>query len=449
MDNIINKYIGDLQINPRWFLLLGSCVILFFISFFISFLFRPVLAFTWVVFFFTLVDYVLLFFLKGRVTARRIMEERFEIGEENKVTLSLENSFPFNVSCLLIDELPFQFQERNFRLSVSIPYQSGTSISYNLKPLTRGEFRFGFLQCYATSPLGLLQRRFRLAEHEVIQVYPAFRQLKRYHLQSLATNELTIPGLKKLRRLGHSLEFEKIKEYVHGDDVRTINWKATARSGNLMVNTYTDARQQQIYCLIDKGRNMKMPFEGMTLLDYSINASLALLNLALLKQDKAGLITFSNKINDIIPADRRNDQIHRILETLYKQQTLFKESDYEAVWVAVHKRITQRSLILFFTNFETFSSLERQLPFLKKIAQNHLACVIFFQNTLLEEITTTNPDTIEGIYIKTIADQFAFEKRQIVKELRRHGILSILTTPKNLNIDVINKYLELKARQMV
>jgi uncharacterized protein (DUF58 family) len=216
-----------------------------------------------------------------------------------------------------------------------------------------------------------------------------------------------------------------------------------------MVNTFTDARQQQIYCLIDKGRNMKMPFEGMTLLDHSINTSLALLNVALLKQDKAGLITFSNKVNDIVAADRRNDQLLRIIETLYKQQTQFKESDYEAVWSTVHRSITQRSLILLFTNFETYSSLERQLPFLKKIAQRHLTCVVFFQNSLLKEIHESNPDDIEGIYIKTIADQFALEKRLIVKELRRHGILSILTTPKALSVDVINKYLELKARQMV
>jgi len=292
-----------------------------------------------------------------------------------------------------------------------------------------------------------LRRRFDIAEPTTVKVYPAFQQLRKYQLLALSGN--TLSGVKKVRRLGHSLEFEKIKDYVQGDDVRTINWKATARSSNLMVNTFTDARQQQIYCLIDKGRNMKMPFEGMTLLDHSINASLAILNVALLRQDKAGLITFSGKVNDIVAADRRNDQMHRILETLYKQETQFKESDYEALWTTVHRGITQRSLLLLFTNFETHSSLERQLPFLRKIAQRHLACVVFFQNTLLKEIHETNPDTIEGIYIKTIADQFDLEKRLIVKELRRHGILSILTTPQTLTVDVINKYLELKARQMV
>ncbi len=445
----LKKYIGDLQVSNRWYLLLSVCVVLFFVSFFVSLLFRLVFTVTMLVLFFTLVDYILLFLVKGGVTGHRIMASRFSIGEDNKVAISLVNSYPFRVTGYIIDELPDQFQVRDFHIDISIALQSRSVADYNLKPLSRGEYAFGSLLCYASSPIGFLQRRIEVVEPVVVKVYPAFQQLKKYELQLMATSSNTVQGLKKVRRLGHSLEFEKIKDYVPGDDVRTINWKATARSNNLMVNTFTDARQQQIYCLIDKGRNMKMPFEGMTLLDYSINACLALLNVALLKQDKAGVITFSNKVNDIVPAERKNNQLYTILETLYKQQTDFKESDYESVWVTLHKRITQRSLIVFFTNFETYSSLERQLPFLKKIAQSHLVCVVFFQNTLLEEIHESTPDNIEGIYIKTIADQFAFEKRQIVKELRRHGVMSILTTPQNLNVDVINKYLELKARQMV
>ena len=446
--SLTDNYISDLQVSNRWYIIMAVCAALFFVSFFIPPLFKPALFAVCMMAFFTVADFVLLFLVKGDVKASRIMAPRFSIGDENIVAISLINSFPFKVQGQLIDELPFQFQVRDFNIPITIAPLSRGKTSYSLRPLSRGEFSFGHLLLYASSPLGLLQRRFRLARPEDVKVYPAFAQMKQYQLHLLGSNESKLPGLKKIRRLGHSLEFEKIKDYVSGDDVRTINWKATARSNNLMVNTFTDVRQQQIYCLIDKGRNMKMPFEGMTLLDYSINAALALMNVALMKYDKAGLITFSNKISDVVPADRRNNQIHTLLETLYKQKTEFKESDYEAVWSLVHRRITQRSFILFFTNFETFSSLERQLPFLKKIARSHLTCVIFFQNTLLEEINQSMPDDIEGIYVKTIADQFAYEKRQIVKELRRHGILSILTTPEQLSIDVINKYLEMKARQM-
>ncbi|MBC7555168.1 MAG: DUF58 domain-containing protein [Taibaiella sp.] len=447
--NIFRRYIGDLQVSNRWYLLLGACVILFFVSFFWDALFPVVRGVTCMIFSLTIIDYALLFFTARGIKAGRSVEPRLELGQENEVNLSLVNRHWFRVSGLIIDELPVQFQSRDFKLRVIMAAGEEKRLSYPLKPLTRGEYGFGYLLGYISSPLGLLQRRYRLAEPVTVKVYPAFRQLKKYELQLTATQNNTAPGIKKLRRLGHSLEFEKIKEYVPGDDVRTINWNATARSTNMMVNTFTDARQQQIYCLIDKGRNMKMPFDGMTLLDYSVNAALALLHVALLKQDKAGLITFSNKINDVITADRRSGQLHTIIETLYRQQTAFNESDYEAVWAMMRRRVTQRSLVLLFTNFETFSALERQMPFLRQIAKNHLMCVVFFQNTLLEELHHSQPDDIEGIYIKTIADQFAYDKRQIVKELRRHGILSVLTTPQRLSVDIINKYLELKSQQMV
>ena len=171
-----------------------------------------------------------------------------------------------------------------------------------------------------------------------------------------------------MRKIGHSMEFEQIKEYVRGDDYRTLNWKATARHGNFMVNTYTDERSQQIYCLINKGRVIKMPFEGMTLLDYAINASLVLSSVALQKQDKAGLITFAQQLDAFIAADKKPTQISNILETLYKQQTNFLEPDFEKLFSVVRNRITQRSLLILFTNFESFESLERELPSLKKLA---------------------------------------------------------------------------------
>src|SRR3712207_1783676 len=134
------------------------------------------------------------------------------------------------------------------------------------------------------------------------------------------SNRLTEAGVKKVRRLGHSMEFEQVKEYVSGDDYRTLNWKATARRGNLMVNNFTDEKSQPIYCVIDKGRAMKMPFEGMSLLDYAINASLVLSNVALLKQDKAGLVTFSEQAGAFLQANRTPTQMQAILEVLYNQK---------------------------------------------------------------------------------------------------------------------------------
>jgi uncharacterized protein (DUF58 family) len=245
------------------------------------------------------------------------------------------------------------------------------------------------------------------------------------------------------------MEFEQIKEYVRGDDYRTLNWKATARHGNFMVNTYTDERSQQIYCLINKGRVMKMPFEGMTLLDYAINASLVLSSVALQKQDKAGLITFAQQLDAFIAADKKPTQISNILETLYKQQTNFLEPDFEKLFSVVRNRITQRSLLVLFTNFESFESLERELPSLKKLAHYHLLVVVFFENTELKELTESKVTDTEDIYIKTIAEKYRYEKQLIAKELQKHGIVSVLSTPQKLTVNSLNKYLELKNKQSI
>lgn len=440
-------YIRNLYLTKRWYALITTIIVLFFSAFFFSFLFEVALLLFTALTIFTVVDHILLFILKGNIKVSRLTSPRFSLGDQNKVALSIHNSFPFKVYAGIVEEQPIQLQNRDFYKKIEIAFNSKTLLEYTIRPVERGEYLFGFVLCFVRSRIGLVERRIVAGESTIVKTYPSYMQLKKYQL--LAISNSTFIGARKIRRLGHSLEFEKIKDYVQGDDVRNINWNATARRGNIMINTYTDARQQQIYTVIDKGRAMKMPFDGMTLLDYSINAALALLNVALLKHDKAGLLTFSNKISDIVPAERRSGQINHLLEALYKQQTDFKESDYANLWSTMTRRITQRSCILLFTNFETYSSLERQLPFLKQMAARHLVCVIFFRNTLLRQIHEDQPDTTEGIYIKTIADRFDYEKKQIVKELRKHGILSILTTPAELTIDVINKYLELKAKQMI
>ena len=441
------RYITDLFINSHWFYLIGAAVVFFVTSFFFPGVYELAVVFALFCGALTIGDYLLLFVVSGNVRGERTLSARFSLGDENNIHVSLENRFPYKLRVKVVEQLPEQFQERNFFRRMTLPYMGRQSIDYSLRPLTRGEYDFGQLLAYVQSPLGLLQRRFEVAPAATVKVYPSYLQLKKYQL--LANTDNLFIGVRKIRRLGHSMEFEKIKSYVQGDDIRTINWKATARSSDIMVNTYTDAREQQVYVLLDKGRTMKMPFEGMTLLDYSINATLSLLNIVLQKHDKAGLITFSNHVGNIIPADRRTSQLQHILEALYKQQTEFKESDYETLLATVHRKVSHRSFLLLFTNFETLSSLDRQLPYLKRLSDRHLLCVVFFQNTLLQEIHESQPDTTEGIYIKTIADRFDYDKKQIVKELRRHGILAVLTTPQHLSVDIINKYLELKSKQMV
>ena len=443
---IIKKYIGNFYICNRFYLLAGVCILLFVISFFVPVL-LPVSKNIWYLLLLLFgVDYAVLFFSRNAPLAKRITTERFSNGDENKVTLQITNAMHFTVDMEIIDELPNQFQKRDWVLKRRFKSHEQKKIEYSLRPTERGEYHFGNLIIYSKTLLGLAMKRSDIDAEITIPVFPSFMQLRKYQLLSQTTIQ-SEHGNKRMRKLGHSMEFEQIKEYVSGDDIRTINWKATARRSSLMVNNYTDEKSQQVYCIIDKGRLMKMPFNNLTLMDHAINSALVLSNVCLQKQDRIGLITFDNKMGTILAADRKPIQQANILQLLYNQQTSFLESDFEMLYTQLRSIVKQRSLLILYTNFESLSGLKRQLNFLRAIAKHHLLLVVFFENTALKKLSSIDATDLEQVYIKTIAEKFAAEKRLIVKELLKYGILSILTAPENLTINSINKYVELKSRQ--
>jgi uncharacterized protein (DUF58 family) len=395
----------------------------------------------------TLVDLTLLFKQKG-IEAVRILPEKLSNGDDNTIEITLRNKYNYKTNLLLIDELPFQYQKRDFEIKTLLEKSDSKKITYTLRPLERGEYYFGNLNVYASSPIGLVTRRFQFGKDAMVPNYPSFLQLRKYMLMAFS-NKLLEYGLKKIRRIGHTMEFEQIKDYVTGDDIRNINWKATAKRNQLMVNQFQDERSQPIYSVIDKGRAMKMPFDGLSLLDYAINATLVISNVALKKQDKAGMFTFSKKVENKVVAERRPSQMHKILETLYNVNTDFSESDFSRLYIDIKRNITHRSLLLLYTNFETLDALHRQLPYLQAIAKNHLLVVIFFENTELHNLTHIKAQNTFDIFQKTIAEKFMYEKKLIINELQRFGIQSILTAPEDLTINTINKYLEIKARGLI
>jgi uncharacterized protein (DUF58 family) len=431
--------------HNRFFVLLAVLCGLFVLSYTYLWLLWPAKTACFTLLAFAFTDALLLFRFSRAMEAYRIVPEKLSNGDDNTIGLVLKNTYPFAITALVIDEAPPQFQLRNLQFTITLRPGQEKKLTYTLRPVTRGEYHFGNLLVYALSPLKLCMRRHVFHVPQTVPVYPAFLQMRRYELMAIS-NRLTEAGIKKIRRIGHNLEFELVREYVAGDDVRTINWKATARKVQLMVNQYQDERSQNVYSLIDKSRVMEMPFQGMTLLDYAINASLVMSNIALRKSDKAGLLTFQDKVNTFLPASRSNRQLATILEVLYNQKTSFREADFSAVYSQVRSKINQRSLLLLFTNFESIYGMERQLPFLRSLARYHLLVVIFFENTELNTLISQPARSTREIYHKSIAEKFALDKKLIVKTLTQNGIHTILTSPEKLTVNTLNKYLEFKAR---
>lgn len=385
---------------------------------------------------------------KQGIQSFRRCSDRFSNGDDNGIEVRVENDYAFPVQLEVIDEIPFVFQRRDVCFKLNLNPGEGKTIHYQLRPTRRGIYAFGQIRVFVAAWLGLILRRYTCGKAQDVKVYPSYLMLHRYELLAISDN-LTELGIKRIRRVGHHTEFEQIKEYVKGDDYRTINWKASARRHELMVNVYRDERSQQVYNVIDKGRVMQQAFRGMTLLDYAINASLVLSYIAMKKEDKAGLVTFAERFDTFVPASRQTNSMQILLESLYAQQTTFGETDFSALCVHLRKHVGKRSLLVLYTNFSGMNSLNRQLDYLKQLNASHRLLVVFFEDMELKDYMASPAKDTEDYYRHVIAEKFAFEKRLIVSTLMQHGIYSLLTAPDRLSVDVINKYLEMKSRQLL
>ena len=364
-------------------------------------------------FLFVLADGYALYQTKG-IQASRRCADRFSNGDDNEVSIRVESTYPRPISLEIIDEIPFIFQNRDISFRTTLQPDEGKTIRYHLRPTRRGVYSFGQIRVFVTGKIGLLSRRYTCGKPQDIKVYPSYLMLHRYELLAMSDN-LTELGIKRIRRVGHQTEFEQIKEYVKGDDYRTINWKASARRHELMVNVYQDERSY----------------------------------VAMRKEDKAGLVTFDEHFDTFVPASKQPGHMQTLLEKLYSQQTTFGETDFSALCVHLNKHVNKRSLLVLYTNFASISSMNRQLAYLQQLNRQHRLLVVFFEDADLKAYIESPARDTEDYYRHVIAEKFAFEKRLIVSTLKQNGIYSLLTTPENLSIDVINKYLEMKSRQLL
>jgi uncharacterized protein (DUF58 family) len=387
-----------------------------------------------------LIDVIITFVNENPVEVSRKVDNLLNLGDSNTVTISITNKSNQPINFALIEGFPLQLQIRQKEFTAFLMPKNTKNFTYEFTPKQRGEFTFGDALIYLSSSLFLIKRKIDYPLTQSVQVFPSILQMKQYELK-VFHQQTQARGIKKVRRIGNNHELEQIKNYVQGDDLRTVNWKATSKRNELMVNQYQEERSQNIYALIDKSRNMQMEFENMTMLDYAINSALVFSNIALRKGDRAGLITFSNKMGTQLAADRSNGHLRRILNLLYNQKTQFKESSYELLYESIRQTVKSRSLLMLYTNFESEFAMKRALPILKKINQRHVLVVVFFQNNELEDVAFQRIDTVQEIYQSAVAEKLITTKMIIAKELRQNGIQTILTRPEDLSINTINKYL--------
>lgn len=393
-------------------------------------------------------DLIFLFVMVKPILYRKGLQDKQSLGDPNAIRVSVTNLSKVKIWITLYEGYPEDMQERSAEYNLSIKPLESVVVSYDYVPKKRGVYAFSDAYIFTRSLFGLATRRTIHSTETPIHVYPSILQMKRYEQMVFQQNK-TQSGLKRVRKIGMSREFEQIRNYVPGDEIKSINWKATSRKNDLMVNQYQEEKSQNIYCIIDKGRIMQMESNGLSMLDYAINSTLVLSNICLHKSDKIGLFTFSDKLGATLGASNKRIQLKKILEILYQQKTNFLDSNFELLQQHVNDKVRTRSLLLLFTNFENPFTLERTLPYLMQLKKRNLLVVVLFKNEALESLSVNNPKSQRQFYQSMIASKMIIEKEKMAKKLSALGIQTILTKPEDLSTAVINKYLSLKAKGLL
>ncbi len=381
----------------------------------------------------------------SRVVARRVVSDRLSLGTENRIEIHLHSRSRLSLTLLVKDDPPWQFNTpvRQQRLRLA-PFDA-RRISYVTIPQARGDYQFGDLHLRGRSRLGLSWWQRRIPAEEQVKVYPDLLQIRRYDLLARSDRLLQV-GFRRLRHLGEGTEFESLREYVPDDDFTDIDWKATARRNKPITRQYEIERSQNVILMVDAGRMMCAELNGMSKLDYAINAALMLAYVAVQKDDAVGLVVFADEIQSFVPPRKGSAQVGRLLEQLYAVQPTMQEPDYAAAFSLLANRARKRALIVVFTDLIDPQASRQLLAHTAALYPHHLPLVVTLRDPRLHGLAGQIPQQESDAYQRAVAADLLTHRQEALSALRQRGASIIDALPERLTVSAVNRYLALKAR---
>jgi uncharacterized protein (DUF58 family) len=322
-----------------------------------------------------------------------------------------------------------------------------TTVSIGVLPRERGRTQTAPAFAWFESPLGLIRRRVRLGGVEPIRIRPDLSALERGDLAQ--RSRLIDAGLRRVRRRGAGTEFESLREYAGGDAFRSIDWKATARRGKVMVAQYEVERSQQIVVAIDAGRLMSARLGDRRKLDHAVSAALAIASIAQLAGDRVGLHAFAGTTLAALAARSGARQTAALTDALSDLEPHFEESDYERAALELRRRYRKRSLIVIFTDLFDPIASGAVLASLALLAPHHLVLVVLMNDAAIADALEREPGTVGDVYRAAIATTLAAERSRAVASLRSRGIGVIDVPARDLSLALLDAYVEVKTRSLL
>ncbi|MCR4435546.1 MAG: DUF58 domain-containing protein [Clostridiales bacterium] len=374
----------------------------------------------------------------------RECDEKLSLGCDNKIVIKVRNNSDYSFNLELRDTVPLFFKVNNSTVKIkAIPHHEIDG-RYSVIPEKRGEFIFGNVYCRYAGLLSLCRKRAEFELEHTCKVYPNLKDMRRFRLAALKKSQL-LYGVKKTKAYGEGTEFESLREYSQGDDYRKINWMATARANKPIVNTYTPEKNQQVFILLDSSRVMNSEINSIKKLDYSINSSFLLAEVAVKNGDNTGLMVFDSDVRRFIKPGKGMGHFRLIAENLYNVEENLVTADYKGALVYLNQRQKRRSLLCIFTELFNAEEALRLAEALKSLARHHLPLVITIKDMRLYELAEKELKEAEDIFLKAAALKLLEEREKIAGIFRKSGIPSMDVPPDKLSIEVVNKYLTMKS----
>jgi len=387
-----------------------------------------------------------------RFEAWRTHDSKLSLGSENAILLTLRASRPLAarrprpIRFWIRDEPPDEFQVGRRILAGTLKPAEKWQENYTVRPLQRGDYRFGAINLRWLGPLGLVVRQGRIPASGPVKVYPNLLDVRRYDL-FLRQNRLQELGLRHARLLGQGTEFERLREYTPDDEYRHINWKATARRLRPITMEYETERSQNIMAVVDTGRMMRSPVEQIAKLDYVINAVLLLGFVATGMGDKVGLLTFADEAGAFLAPRQGRRQFYRMLELLYSVKAEAVESDYRKALATLARKKRKRALVVIFTELASYDAMSHLQESVAVLARRDLPLVVTISDPDIHRVAVAEPQDTSEVYRQVAANQLLDERRLTLQKLERKGVLTLDVPANALSLAVIQRYLELKGNR--
>lgn len=371
------------------------------------------------------------------------------LGEPQTVTLAIENLGRKARRLRLRDDVPDEFTAEPSEFLIDVVGRSRVELEYRVVPSRRGTYRFQRVDALASSRLGLWRRALSWPLVTEVRVYPDVRQIARYTMLA-RRDRLSVLGMRPVRRLGTDNEYERLRDYIEGDDPRHLDWRATARRRKLTVRAHQSNQSQRIIFMIDCGRMMVgNTGGGLSPLDHAFNAMLLLAHVALIRHDQVGLLAFSGRIRAYLPPLSGPRAIRRLVHSVHDVFPERTEARYDRAFLELERRCRKRSLVVLISNLFDEVGAELLSEYLANLSGRHLPLGVFLRDRDLFALADDAADSGAGLFRGAAAADLLNRRERIMAALRGKGVLTLDVAPDELTGELVSRYLEIKARHLL